>query len=435
MAKYSELPFNVTERIIDGQYIREYPAATVSQDSLKLAVKKYTPVDNPNPQPGDVTFIGAHGAGFLKELYEPLWEDLLIQSGKDGFRIRAVWIADTANLGASGIHNEEILGNDPSWFDHSRDLMCMINHFRDEMPQPIIGIGHSMGAGQLVLLSLMHPRLFASLILVEPVIAKDIFSGYAPQLTLMSLKQRDTWPSKSAAIQAASKTYKRWDSRVLERWNKHGYRSLPAPAYPQKYPENSQSDPPVTLKNSKYQEVLHYLRPNYSGKSPPEQGDPRNDAAYDPVFYPDIIGPAYATSPFYRSEGPIAWKMVKHVRPPLLYVFGEKSPMSTPEKRAGLLKRTGTGLGGNGGAKRARVKEVVIQGTGHMLPLEMVAETANAVGPWVAQEIDQWQEIQTRMAQKWKNCSVEERLKISEKWMPILEDLLKPDEQKRGSRL
>jgi len=60
-------PFSVTEHVIDGQYIREYPRATVSQDSrLKLAVKKYTPVENAHPQPGDVTIVGAHGGGFPK---------------------------------------------------------------------------------------------------------------------------------------------------------------------------------------------------------------------------------------------------------------------------------------------------------------------------------------------------------------------------------
>lgn len=37
-----------------------------------------------------------------------------------------------------------------SWIDHSRDLLHMINHFREEMPQPIVGVGHSMGAGQLL---------------------------------------------------------------------------------------------------------------------------------------------------------------------------------------------------------------------------------------------------------------------------------------------
>lgn len=36
-----------------------------------------------------------------------------------------------------------------SWLDHSRDLLHIVNVFRDQMPQPIVGIGHSLGAGQL----------------------------------------------------------------------------------------------------------------------------------------------------------------------------------------------------------------------------------------------------------------------------------------------
>jgi hypothetical protein len=67
MASTSNFPFTVTEHIVDGQYIREYPRATVSQASrLKLAVKKYVPIENANPQPGDVTIIGAPGGGFPK---------------------------------------------------------------------------------------------------------------------------------------------------------------------------------------------------------------------------------------------------------------------------------------------------------------------------------------------------------------------------------
>jgi len=30
------------------------------------------------------------------------------------------------------------------WFDHSRDLLHMVNHFRKDMVGPLIGIGHSM---------------------------------------------------------------------------------------------------------------------------------------------------------------------------------------------------------------------------------------------------------------------------------------------------
>lgn len=63
-------PFIITEHIIDGQHIREYPHATrTGEDFLKLSVKRYTPKSNPNPQPGDVTIIGAHGSGFPKVSY------------------------------------------------------------------------------------------------------------------------------------------------------------------------------------------------------------------------------------------------------------------------------------------------------------------------------------------------------------------------------
>lgn len=36
-----------------------------------------------------------------------------------------------------------------SWWDHGRDLLALINQYQDEMPHPIIGIGHSMGGMQL----------------------------------------------------------------------------------------------------------------------------------------------------------------------------------------------------------------------------------------------------------------------------------------------
>jgi hypothetical protein len=36
-----------------------------------------------------------------------------------------------------------------STLDHARDLLLMINQFREQLPRPIVGIGHSMGAVQL----------------------------------------------------------------------------------------------------------------------------------------------------------------------------------------------------------------------------------------------------------------------------------------------
>ena len=58
-------------------------------------------------------------------------------------------MADVSHQGESGVLNEGLLGNDPGWFDHSRDLLHLINLKRDQMPRPIMGIGHSMGGAQL----------------------------------------------------------------------------------------------------------------------------------------------------------------------------------------------------------------------------------------------------------------------------------------------
>lgn len=43
-----------------------------------------------------------------------------------------------------------------SWFDHSRDLMALINEKQNEMPHPLVGIGHSIGGMQLYLSLYCH---------------------------------------------------------------------------------------------------------------------------------------------------------------------------------------------------------------------------------------------------------------------------------------
>jgi hypothetical protein len=61
-------PFRIVEHIVPTQHIREYPGATANdqEEPLHLAVKQYIPLDNHNPQPGDITILGAHANGFPK---------------------------------------------------------------------------------------------------------------------------------------------------------------------------------------------------------------------------------------------------------------------------------------------------------------------------------------------------------------------------------
>lgn len=135
----------------------------------------------------------------------------------------------------------------------------MINHFAKEMPRPLVGLGHSMGASQLLHLSLIHPRLFTTLIMLEPVTGKCINTCGGPLLTKISTFRRDMWNSHGEACVSASKAYRHWDKRVLERWCKHGLRPLPTAIYPEQ-PKGATAA--VTLITTKHQEVLSYLRPN-----------------------------------------------------------------------------------------------------------------------------------------------------------------------------
>lgn len=58
-------------------------------------------------------------------------------------------MADVAWHGESYQMNEELVGNSPGWYDHSRDLANLINLKREEMVRPIVGVGHSMGGNQM----------------------------------------------------------------------------------------------------------------------------------------------------------------------------------------------------------------------------------------------------------------------------------------------
>lgn len=73
----SSTMFATQTHVLPCQHIREYPGATLNEqeDVLHLELKQYTPLDNPNPKPGDVTIIGAHACGFPKVSPPPsaLW--------------------------------------------------------------------------------------------------------------------------------------------------------------------------------------------------------------------------------------------------------------------------------------------------------------------------------------------------------------------------
>jgi hypothetical protein len=100
--------FTITTHIVRAQHTRGRPAGAERgrENELRLHVKQYVPKTNPNPQPDDVTIIGAQANGFPKECYEPFWDDLYGKLQARGRAIRGIWMADIASQGQSGNLND-----------------------------------------------------------------------------------------------------------------------------------------------------------------------------------------------------------------------------------------------------------------------------------------------------------------------------------------
>lgn len=409
--------FRTIEHSFPAQHIREYPQAisTFQEDVLNISVKQYIPL-NTACESDAVTIIAAHASAFPKELYEPLWEDLLSQSHKAGYSIRSIWMCDVANQGASYVLNESKTGIDPNFGDHARDLLAMINHFRSEFTRPIVGIGHSMGASALINLSHMHPRLLSSLVLIDPVIPFKANPSLWPMLRLSS-HRKDYWKNRTEAEATFRKNslVKRFDQRVVEKILMHSIRPTPTLLYPQATPDNKDEEQQqaYTLITPKHQEAASIARPNYEDVSVLSSPN-----VQDRYRYPDVWPDAPYKSPFYKSEGRAAWMFLPHLRPSVFWLYGADSYAADPEERQSKMERTRTGWNGSGGAPLGRVKEALVQGSGHFVCMEKVNDCAIEISGFLESEMEVWREGEkSSIDQDWGSKDVVERQKLDEKWL------------------
>ncbi|KAL8739047.1 MAG: hypothetical protein Q9181_000229 [Wetmoreana brouardii] len=261
----------------------------------------------------------------------------------------------------------------------------------------------------------MHPRLLSSLVLIDPVL--DIPPARprgtaALLMTQLSTFRRDYWPSReeAAASFRGSKFYQAWDKRVLDRWVDVAFRDIPTALYPS---IDGESKPkPVTLVTSKHQEVFTFSRPNFDGMD--KDGRPVIDRSTHPDLDPDPeSGEIY---PFYRAEPSSTSKRLPYVRPSVLYIYGGKSDLSAPKFREKRMDTTGVGVGGSGGAKEGQVKQVVFEGVGHLVPMEVVGQSADAAAGWLAQEMTRWTQQEREFEAKWSSKTKREKQTVTEEW-------------------
>ena len=284
----------------------------------------------------------------------------------------------------------------------------MINTLRP--PRPLIGIGHSFGAASLVNVALAHPRLFTTLVLLDPVIARFTANqgDMANSPATMSIYRRDVWPSRAEAKQAFGKSpfYAAWDKRALDIWIQHGLR-----------PTNEDSpDGEVTLVTSKHQEVFTFLRPSWPAYNADatEIVNPSLAPDLEPVIdKTDPSRPVNYTFPFYRPEPTTTTGRLPYLRPSTLYVFGGKSDLSPPVLQKEKMETTGTGVGGSGGSLKGRVKEVIGKDNGHLIPLESPLLCAENAAAWMQTELRLWREEEEEY-EEWTRKSQEEKSTVSD---------------------
>ena len=285
-------------------------------------------------------------------------------------------------------------------------------------------------------LSLMHPRLLATLILLDPVIYKqpaETGSEHGqPSLGRASTFRRDIWPSRRDAVEFFKKVrfYQSWDTRVLNRWFEHGLRDLPTAIHSDSSSNGDQSsDRPVTLTTTKHQEVFMFGRPNYDTR------DPTGNQVINLSTHPDLDPTDPVTYPFYRPEISQTLLNLPFLRPSVLYIFGGASPLSTPEERQQKLALTGVGLGGSGGVKEGRAKEVVLEGMGHLVAMEAVNDAARASAEWLSQEMAQWSKAEEDFKREWSTKSTIEKTTVDARWKEMMGgEPVRPERQKVGKQ-
>lgn len=256
-------------------------------------------------------------------------------------------------------------------------------------------------------LSLLHPRLFEGLILVDPIMQRDL--GPHKAFAKLSTARRDLWPSRTIAAEKFrnSKFYQAWDARVLDKWIEFGLRDLPTELYPDLPQDYDPTNPPVTLSTTKAQEVYYYLRAYYKDKRLLQDDD---------IYLRDIpLEDREDGFHLARPESAELHRRLPEINPSVLYIFGKNSEASPPEYRLDKVSRTGTGLGGSGGVEKGKVEEAVLD-CGHLVGMEKPTECAEASAAFIDAELKKWEARERQNDAIWKELSRTEQVGINGSW-------------------
>lgn len=249
-------------------------------------------------------------------------------------------------------------------------------------------------------LAALHPRLFHSVILIEPIL--QTFHPRGPSSALFSSLRREKWESRAKAEGQISKNpfFASMDPRALKLFLTYALRDS--------------SDGGVTLSTPKAQEAWTYIRPMFY---PISENTPEG-RQHERMLNPEVI-PFSAESKLVtmRGEFMAICEELPHVRPRALYIYGERSHINGKESQELHLGMTGTGRGGNGGVSEGGVESELVKGCGHLSCLEKPAIIAERISQWLGPEILRWKKETTFWNTVDTGKSKNGRKELSERWL------------------
>ncbi|KAJ7605167.1 Alpha/Beta hydrolase protein [Roridomyces roridus] len=226
--------------------------------TLKMTANRYETLDSSSSYEG-VTLLFAHCIGSHKEQWEPAIQHAFrLQKSKPRHqRIREAWTFDWQSHGDAATLNRDALRE-------TREMGVSAYEWADAIaafvrsPQMrgkrLVAVGHSAGTGAMMM-SLRGTPLsslpYSAMVLIEPFLAtREMYLRHAaedtPAAVAATMLRRTHWPSRSEAHTwlAQRAPWRRWDSRVLRIYVKHGLRET--------------DDGAVELKCDRRQEAMAY---------------------------------------------------------------------------------------------------------------------------------------------------------------------------------
>ncbi|KAG5652706.1 hypothetical protein H0H81_004019 [Sphagnurus paluster] len=199
--------------------------------TLKMTAKRYTSGKSSENSRG-LTLILTHCIGSHKEQWEPAIERMfeLQRSKPPHQRIREAWSFDWQNHGDAAVLNREALLKRPQGVSVYEWATALAEFLQSPQMRGhrIVGMGHSAGAGAVMLAAKDFPPTnlpYAAIVLIEAaMVTRAVFnSQLEDRMEQMNfavnatLTRRDTWESRETAAAWLAKRYpwSEWDPRVV----------------------------------------------------------------------------------------------------------------------------------------------------------------------------------------------------------------------------